>query len=107
MLLAAGAAVALAACRASDDISAPAPGTVLVGMKDNFFSPETVTVASGVNVRWTNQGANVHTVTLDTVSVTSEFLAPKSWFEARFENPGTFAYHCALHPEMIGTLVVQ
>jgi len=107
MLLAAVAVAALAACPSSDDIGAPAPGTVLVGMKDNFFLPETVTVTSGLNVRWTNQGADVHTVTLDTVSVTSEFLVPKSWFEAKFETPGTFGYHCARHPEMIGTLVVQ
>ncbi|MEK7402529.1 MAG: cupredoxin domain-containing protein [Gemmatimonadota bacterium] len=107
MLLAAVAAVALAACRLSDGVSAPAPGTVLVEMKDNFFSPDTVTVTSGLTVRWTNHGANVHTVTLDTVSVASEFLAPKWWFEARFDNPGTFAYHCSRHPEMIGTIVVQ
>lgn len=106
MLLAAVAVAVLAACPSSD-IGAPAPGTVLVGIKDNFFSPETVTVTSGLNVRWTNQGADVHTVTLDTVSVTSEFLAPNLWFEARFENPGTFGYHCVRHPEMIGTLVVQ
>jgi plastocyanin len=107
MLFVAVTAAALAACRSSDDISAPASGTVPVEMRDNFFSPETVTVRSGLSVRWTNQGADVHTVTLDTVSVASEFLGPKSWFEARFDNPGTFAYHCSRHPEMIGTLVVQ
>jgi len=107
MLLVSVTAIALAACRQSDDISAPAAGTVLVDMKDNFFQPETVTVTGGTTVRWTNKGTDVHTVTLDTVSLASEFLGPKWWFEARFDNPGTFAYHCARHPEMIGTLVVQ
>lgn len=107
MMLAAVTAGALATCRSSDDIGAPAPGTVPVEIKDNFFSPETVTVTSGLPVRWTNRGADVHTVTLDTISVASEFLARNSWFEARFDNPGTFAYHCSRHAEMIGTIVVR
>ena len=107
VLLTAVTAVALAGCRTSDDISAPAPGTVLVEMKDNFFAPETVSVTSGRTVRWTNLGGDVHTVTLDTVSLASDLLAPTWWFEARFDNPGTFAYHCSRHPEMIGTIVVQ
>lgn len=106
LLIAIAAALALPAC-GGDDIGAPPEGTVLVSMGDNFFQPQTVTVAAGRSVRWTNQGAVLHTVISDTQLWQSDLLSPTWWFEVRFDEPGTFDYHCSLHDGMTGTVIVE
>ena len=98
--------LALGSCRPGD-ITAATPGTTFVEMRDNFFVPQTVTIARGKSVRWTNRGQEVHTVATDTPGLGSGFITPTTWFEARFDDPGTFEYRCSLHPEMIGTVIVQ
>jgi plastocyanin len=98
--------VVLGSCRPSD-ITAAARDTTFVELRDNFFVPRTVTIARGKSVRWTNRGQEVHTVATDTPGLGSDFITPATWFEARFDDPGTFEYRCSLHPEMTGTVVVQ
>jgi plastocyanin len=98
--------LALGSCRPSDITAAPRD-TAFVEMRDNFFVPQTVTIARGKSVRWTNRGQEVHTVATDTPGLGSDLITPTTWFEARFDDPGTFEYRCSLHPEMTGTVVVQ
>jgi len=90
-----------------DDISAPAEGTVFVQMRDSFFQPQTVTVPRGRSVRWTNDGAMVHSVVSDSGLFHSDLMSPTRWFDVRFDNLGTFAYHCSRHGGMTGQLTVQ
>lgn len=99
-------ALALLACPL-EDVGAPVEGTVFVSIKDNFFQPETVTVEQGGSVRWTNDGAILHSVVQDSGLWQSPLLASKSWFDVRFDSLGTFTYHCSLHPEMTGAVSVQ
>lgn len=99
-------AVATPAC-AGDDIGAPPEGAVFVNAKDNFFQPDTVTVALGTSVRWTNNGTTLHTVVSETGLWQSNLLSPSSWFEVRFDSLGTFDYHCSRHDGMTGTVIVQ
>lgn len=105
LLIAVATALVLHAC--GDDIAEPAGGTVFVSMGDNFFEPLTVTVPQGRSVRWTNGGAGVHTVVSDAQLWQSDFLHPTWWFEVRFEETGTFEYHCSVHEGMTGTVIVQ
>lgn len=107
-VLGAAAAIATTACATDDDLTAVRPGTVFVEARDNFFQPDTIVIAVGIPVRWTNRGQVFHTVTSDSALWTSDSLAPTWWFEVRFDSAGTFPYHCSLHDSvMIGTIVVQ
>ncbi len=104
-LLVAGATVlVLSAC--PSDIGAPVEGTVFVSIEDTLFQPQTITVAPGGSVRWTNDGAILHSVVSDSGLFQSQLLSPRFWYDVRFDSLGTFPYHCSLHQET-GTVNVQ
>lgn len=81
------------------------------------FSPENVTVVIGVNntVTWTNKdtnnGGTSHTVTSLTVpsgaaSFDSGIMKEGANFTQTFTTPGTYEYHCTIHPWMTGSVIV-
>jgi len=78
-----------------------------VNMSDNVFSPNAVTIPAGRVVRWVNTGGTFHNTTGAGGAWTSGDLSPGSSFERQFNNAGTFAYECTLHPGMTGTVTVQ
>ncbi len=88
-----------------------------VSIGDNFYSPETVTIAVGETVTWTNDGQAPHTVTADNGSFDSSPNCPDSietcmqtgdTFSHTFDSAGTFSYFCKVHGQsMSGTVVVQ
>lgn len=82
------------------------PGTALVAARDGFFQPDTIRVGVSTRVRWTNEGALNHSVVSDSALWASSALLPTWWFELRFDSAGTFPYHCSLHANMLGTVVV-
>jgi plastocyanin len=64
-------------------------------------------VPAGATITWTNAGAVAHTVTADDgVSFDSGGLDPQSTFSFTPDSPGVFAYHCAFHPWMTGSVTV-
>jgi plastocyanin len=74
----------------------------------NFsFQPATITVPVGTTVTWTNNDSASHTVTADDGSFKSESLGSGATFSQTFATAGTFAYHCAIHSTMKGTVVVK
>lgn len=75
----------------------------------NFaFSPPTITVAAGTEVTWANQDDIPHTVTSnDGTSFTSQLLDTDDTFHQRFTKPGSYPYHCALHPFMTAKVIVR
>lgn len=77
-----------------------------VSMGDNFFQPASLNVAVGQAVEWKNTGNLPHTATADTGSFDSGLVMKTKTFSQVFEVPGTFTYACAVHPEMVGTVVV-
>jgi plastocyanin len=79
-----------------------------VGLSDNRFDPPTLTVPAGTTVRWVNRGQHKHTVTADKGDWGSKELAPEAVYEYTFTQPGTYTYHCEVHPkEMRGTVIVK
>ena len=78
-----------------------------VAIVDGAFEPATLTVFVGEPVTWTNKGAETHTVTLDDGSLDSGPIAPGEAFGHVFEAPGTYPYHCSIHPAMVATIVVK
>lgn len=90
--------------------SAPAPITAAaassadVDVRDFEFVPGDVTVAPGGTVRWQLTGTAPHTVTSD--SFDSGMLKAGDTYEQAFNDIGTVAYRCDLHPQMQGTITV-
>jgi len=75
---------------------------------ENFaFSPASITVAPGTTVTWTNRDSAGHTVTADDGTFDSKRLSNGSSFSETFTTAGTYTYHCAIHPSMTATIVVQ
>jgi plastocyanin len=75
---------------------------------DNFaFGPAVVTVKPGTTVHWTNRDSEAHTVTSDTGVFSSAALPTGAGFSYTFTKPGTYKYHCSIHPFMIAMVVVS
>jgi plastocyanin len=100
-------ALASSACNQSVDSAAAAAGeanTVLVEHMD--YKPGSVTVPAGATVTWTfDDGAIPHDVVFDDVDIASEQITDGT-FHHTFTEPGTYTYHCSLHPNMTGTVEV-
>jgi len=81
-----------------------APKTVRIA---NFeFHPGTLTIARGTKVRFHNASRITHTAT-DRGAFNTGRIAPGTSISIRFNNAGTFAFHCSIHPFMHGKIVVQ
>lgn len=93
-----------------DGGDAPAAGeTVTVEIGDFTYEPTPIEISVGQSVEWVNVHNQAHTATgngdqrWDTGN-----LAPDATSEpVLFEEPGSFAYICALHPFMEGTVEVS
>jgi plastocyanin len=70
------------------------------------FAPPTIRVETGQEVTWTNADPTAHTVTARGQSFDSDPLDAGTSFSATFDRPGTYAYLCAIHPAMTGTVRV-
>ncbi len=70
------------------------------------FSPSSLTVTKGTKVTWTNQDSAAHTVTGDAGGPASGQLGKGQSYSYTFSTTGTFAYHCANHSYMTGSVTV-
>ncbi len=95
--------VALYTRVASADETAPAQ----IVMKDFKFTPMSLTVKAGTTVTWANKDDEPHTVTSDSGLFRSGAIDTDGTYSFRFERPGTYHFTCSIHPQMVGTLVVQ
>jgi amicyanin len=85
------------------------PGSVVVPIADFAFLPAELHVHAGQTVTWVNceESATAHTTHGDGEEWSSPLLAPGAGFSRRFDQPGTFDYHCDPHPFMTGRVVVE
>ena len=96
-------AAALAALLAAAPAAKPAS---VVHIRDDAFSPATVTVRAGDTVTFVNDDDDAHTATADDASWDSEGLNQGQRWTHTFAKAGKIAYHCTVHPMMHGTVVV-
>ena len=74
----------------------------------NFrFQPETLEVPAGSSVTWRNADEEIHAIVAADGSFASPGMDTDGTFTRTFPAPGTYAYRCALHPQMRGTIVVR
>jgi plastocyanin len=84
----------------------PAPRAETVEMVDFDFDAATVTIQAGGKVIWKNQGQAPHTATADDGGFDTGTVPPGKLKSETFKEPGTFDYHCEIHPQMHGTIEV-
>lgn len=81
--------------------------TVQVVIQNFAFSPQTITVAPGTRVVWTQKDSIAHTVTSDDNAFPgSSDLSANQTYSYTFTKPGKYPYHCAVHPNMVATVIV-
>ncbi len=81
--------------------------TQSVTMTGMEFSPKVLAIAVGDTVVWTNKDTVNHTSVSDNALIwDSGNLKPGSSYKRVFSAPGTYTYHCAIHPNMTGTVIV-
>ena len=69
------------------------------------FNPPESHIRPGEDVTWVFSDREPHTVTADNKSFDSG-TRKDGEFRLRFDQPGTYSYHCALHPDMKGRVIV-
>jgi plastocyanin len=82
-----------------------------ISIQDYSFSPSVLTVKTGTTVTWSNLGPSAHTVVSDSNAFSSQTLAAPGGggaygggdtnggaYRFTFMTPGTYAYHCSVHP---------
>jgi plastocyanin len=80
-----------------------------IRIQNMAFNPPTMTVKAGAIVRWVNMDSVPHSIKFTKVSGInpSDPLSVSQGFSVKFDEPGTFAYSCAIHPSMQGTIIVE
>jgi plastocyanin len=97
-------------------VPAPTPGgtssTVSIPMGaevlgNRAFTPDDLEVAVGTTVMWTNTDSVSHTSTSNGSGWDSGIIQPGRQFSFTYQTAGTFSYHCAIHPGMVGTVTIR
>lgn len=88
---------------------AAAPQEFQVTVAEFKFDPATLEIHVGDTVTWTNKDSFPHDVTQ--LPAGSGFSSPQfgkgDSYSFTFDTPGTYNYYCALHPIMLGTVIVD
>jgi amicyanin len=85
----------------------PAVATDSVTITNFAFAPAVITIKAGTTVTWTNKDEEPHTVTFTVLGTRSPNLTGTAvTYSKSFSTPGSYDYHCSIHPFMHGTVVV-
>ena len=86
--------------------STPLPnGAALISIVDFGYMPGTIRIRAGQTVVWRDDGRELHDATGDDWH--SGPLEPTIEYRQTFGTPGTIQYRCTVHPDMVGTIIVQ
>jgi YVTN family beta-propeller protein len=86
--------------------SAAAASEPTVSIAQFAFTPATLTVRVGQAITFTNSDSVAHTTTSPGGGWDSGPLAPGASYTVTPQQPGTYSYHCNIHPFMTGTVAV-
>lgn len=85
--------------------------TQSVSVGNNFYSQTSITVNVGDTVQWNwpaAPNAVPHSVTSDSGTLLNSPVQATGTYSKAFDTPGTYTYHCEVHPaEMTGAVIVQ
>lgn len=92
---------------ATTDDNNATPAEEAIDIQGFAFNPPQLEISAGTTVTWTNNDSATHTVTADDGSFDSGNLDTGATFSQTFDTPGTYTYHCNIHPSMTATIVVN
>ncbi|MGH9022399.1 MAG: cupredoxin domain-containing protein [Acidimicrobiia bacterium] len=83
-----------------------------VRIKSNRFRPNPNTVVLGTTVTWGNDDPYVHNITSGPRDnpegrFSGDLIDATAAVSYKFAEPGTYEYHCAIHPDMNAQIVVK
>jgi plastocyanin len=89
--------------------TAPAGSTAAttVDIKNSAYATPTVQAKVGDIVAWTNQDSIPHTATMDDGSCDTGQIAGGATAMLVFTAPGTYTYHCTVHPATMKDVTVE
>jgi plastocyanin len=87
--------------------SGAAIGREEVSIQFSAYGPSQLDVLPGETVSWSNVSRRTHTVTSDTGLFDSGHVLEGGHFEFRFNEPGTYRYHCTIHTSITGEIDVR
>ena len=108
-----GVMISTAACGSSSTPTSPTTtADVTVSIAGNLgaqsFVPNPVAMRVGQTISWKNADSITHDATQDGSGVTTgNVSAGATSSPIMMSTAGTFTYHCAIHPGMVGTITVQ
>ena len=76
-------------------------------IEEHAFNPVRARVTAGDRVRFLNNGQLTHTIAARDGSWSTGPIRPAAWAYVTLEEPGTFLYHCTVHPWAIGEITVE
>jgi plastocyanin len=71
------------------------------------FGQNPLTVPAGTTISWLNGDNTTHTSVADGGQWSSGNVTPGGRFNFTLASTGRFTYHCQIHPNMVGTIIVQ
>jgi plastocyanin len=82
-------------------------GSGVSGATSAAFGSNPLTIAAGTTLTWQNEDNVAHTATSNTNVWNSGTINPGGSFSFTFTQAGNFPYRCTVHPNMVGTVIVQ
>lgn len=87
------------------NVNQPAATVMTVDIRNYSFNPAELTVAVGTTVKWANYDPFNHQIA--GTGFGSNALPQGGEYSFTFNQAGTYDYHCAIHPYMIGKIIVK
>ena len=106
-LLASAALVLSTALGATGACSRRVPRSHHITIRNFIFQPETLTVAAGDTVVWTNTDFVPHTATARGGAWDSKSVGASATWTLVARTAGRHAYYCVFHPNMQGAIEVR
>ncbi|MGD9734190.1 MAG: cupredoxin domain-containing protein [Solirubrobacterales bacterium] len=96
-----------AAGQSATDQSATASRAASERIANFSFRPTPLTVAAGTRIVFSNQDGTSHTATQNGGGFDTGRIRPGRSAAVTFKRPGTYLFHCSIHPFMRGKIVVE
>ncbi len=87
----------------------PQQNVPTVIIKDSSFDPAERTATVGQTVVWNNTSARDHNIVIridERTQVRSGNIKRDGTWSYKFEKPGTYSFHCSIHPRAKGVVKV-
>lgn len=78
-----------------------------VTIRNSNFNPTTVNINVNQTVIWRNEDDIAHLIVANNGEFNSGTLDNGDSFSFKFENLGTYDYHCSIHPSMKGRIIIS